>query len=98
MGAGTVEVPAGTDTFECIGPGPWQRYVEITCGKHVIPVVALELRLVSELVRSRPDRYLPLMEHMRSHGADVALVRKAMSDRGVGPVLRQQVMDSLRGE
>jgi hypothetical protein len=53
----TVEWPADTDTFECIGPGPWEHYVQVTLGTHVVPAVSLELRLVTELVRDRPDRY-----------------------------------------
>lgn len=94
--ASTVEVPTDTDTFECIGRGPWQHYVDLDFGKHTVPAVVLELRLVSELVRNRPDRYLPLIEHMRSHSADLQLTRRAMSDRGVDPQLQQRILDQLR--
>jgi hypothetical protein len=96
VGASTVEVPADTDAIECIGRGPWQHYVDIDFGRHVVPAVALELRLVSELIRDRPERYEPLIEHMRSHGADLELVRKSMSERGVDPTLQQQVLGRLR--
>lgn len=94
--ATTVEVPADTDTFECIGRGPWQHYVDIDFGEHAVPAVALELRLVSELVRHRPDRYMPLIEHMRSRSADLQLTHRAMSDRGVDPQLQQRILDQLR--
>ena len=95
VGASTVEVPTDTDTFECIGPGPWRHRVDIDFGRHVVPVVRLELRLVSELVRGRPDRYLPLIDHLRAHGADLDLVRRAMRDRRVDPALRQRVIAHL---
>ncbi len=56
VGASTVEVPTETDTFECVGRGPWEHYLDINLGKHSVPAVVLELRLVSELLRNRPDR------------------------------------------
>ena len=94
--ASTVEVPTDTDTFEGIGRGPWQHYVDLDFGKHTVPAVVLELRLVSELVRNRPDRYMPLIEHMRSHSVDLQLTQRAMSDRGVDPKLQQCILDQLR--
>ena len=95
VGASTVEVPAEADTIECIGPGPWQHYVEVPVGRHVVPAVALELRLVSELIRGRPDRWEPLIEHMRSHGADLSLVRRSMRDRGVDPQRQEEILGRL---
>ena len=96
VGASTVEVPTDSDAIECIGRGPWQHYVDVDFGRHVVPAVALELRLVSELIRNRPERWTPLIEHLRSHGADLELVRRSMSERGVDPTLRQQVLDQLQ--
>jgi hypothetical protein len=78
--------------------GPWQHYLRVDLGKHTVPAVALELRLVSELIRNRPDRYIPLIEYMRSHGADLQLVQKSMNDRGVDPMLQQQTLDQLQTE
>lgn len=92
----TVERSVDTDTFECMGRGPWEHYVGISFGTHVVPVIGLELRLVSELVRDRPDRYAPLIEHMRLHGADLFLVQKAMSDRAVDPVLQERILGQLK--
>jgi hypothetical protein len=92
----TVESSTDTDTFECVGRGPWQHYVRIRLGKHVVPVVGLELRLASELVRDRPDRYVPLIEHMRSHGADLQLVQKAMRARGLDPARQTRILDQLQ--
>lgn len=84
-----------TDTFECTGRGPWEHCVRVGFGRHVVPVVRLELRLVSELVRNRPDRIAPLIEHMRVHGADLPLLQRAMSERGVEPKLQARVMEQL---
>ncbi|MGH3117548.1 MAG: hypothetical protein ACRDP3_08995 [Streptomyces sp.] len=92
----TIEWPADTDTFECVGRGPWEHFVPVSFGKHVAPVVGLELRLVSELVRDRPERYEPLIEHMRLHGADLQLVQRAMSERKVDPVTHQRVLDQFQ--
>ncbi|MGW0933770.1 hypothetical protein [Streptomyces sp. NPDC002666] len=92
----TVEHPADTDTFECAGRGPWTHWVHVGIGRHAVPVVGLELRLVSELVRNRPDRIGPLIAHMRVHGADLPLVRRAMSERKVEPELAVRVLEQLR--
>jgi hypothetical protein len=95
VGASTVEVATDADTFECIGRGPWEHFRYKGLGQHAVPVVALELRLVSELVRDRPDRYGPIIEHLRAHGADLDLVRRAMVDRDVEPQRQQYVIDQL---
>jgi len=95
VGASTVEVPTDSDAIECIGRGPWQHYVDVDFGRHVVPAVALELRLVTELVRNRPDRWTPLIEHMQKHGADLQLVRRSMSERGVDLTLQREVLDQL---
>jgi len=92
----TVERPVDTDTFECHGSGPWKHYVNIAIGTHLVPVVRLELRLVSELVRNRPDRYMPLTSHIRQHGGDLELVHRSMHDRGVDPLLQQRITDQLQ--
>ncbi|MEU4782428.1 hypothetical protein [Micromonospora sp. NPDC023633] len=96
VGASTVERPADTDALECTGTGPWQHYVQVQCGKYVVPAVRLELRLGSELYRDRPDRYMPLIDHMRVHGADLHLVRKVVAERGVQPAMQARVLDLLR--
>ena len=96
VGASTVEVPTDAETIECIGRGPWQHFVQIDFGKHTVAAVALKLRLVSELIRDRPERYTPLIEYMRSHGTDRQLVQKSMSERGVDLMLQQQIIDQLQ--
>ncbi len=95
VGASTVEVPTDSDVIECIGRAPWRHYVDVDFGRYTVPAVALELRLVSELIRDRPDRYKPLIAHLRSHGADLQLVRRSMQERGVDPILRHQILEQL---
>ncbi|WP_327128568.1 hypothetical protein [Streptomyces sp. NBC_01727] len=92
----TVERSADTDTLECVGRGPWEHFVGIWVGRHLVPAVGLELRLVTELVRDRPDRYEPLMEHMRLHGADLPLLRKAMGERAVDPAWQEHILEQLQ--
>lgn len=93
VGASTVEVPGASDTVECVGVAPWRHYVDVPVGGHVVPAVALELRLASELVRGRAERVEALVEHLRVHGADLDLVERSMRDRGVW---RQDLLDRIR--
>jgi hypothetical protein len=91
----TVEMPTDRAGFECVGSGPWEHYTEVAVGEHLVPAVALELRLATELVRDRPDRYDALIAHMRTHGYDEKLAETAMRDRGVHPDRCQRVLDEL---
>ncbi|GIM91582.1 hypothetical protein [Paractinoplanes toevensis] len=72
VGLSTVEAPATPEMR-----GAWEHYVELAVGRHVVPAVALELRLASELARERPDRIEPIVEHLRAHGADIGLLEWA---------------------
>jgi len=60
-----------------------------------VPAVRPELRLVSELARNRPDRAAALIAHLRSHGADLGLLQRAMTDRGLAPDQQRRVLDGL---
>ncbi|MBN6057273.1 hypothetical protein JYK22_35445, partial [Nonomuraea sp. RK-328] len=91
----TVEQETDSDAMECIGRGPWQHYVLIPCGSHSVPVVRLELRLATELLRDRPDRYEPLLDHMAAQGFDPDLLDRAMTARGLSPERRRFVNDRL---
>jgi hypothetical protein len=98
VGISTVEVETDSDGLECVGRGPWEHYVSIPCGPYTIPAVALELRLVSELLRDRPDRYTPLIQHMRVHGCDIELVRRGMEARNLAQALQEKVLGQLKEE
>jgi hypothetical protein len=97
VGISTVEVETESDGLECVGRGPWEHYVLVSCGPYTIPAVALELRLVSELLRDRPDRYTPLIQHMRVNGCDIELVRRGMGARGLSQTLQEKVLGQLTG-
>ena len=95
----TIETETQSDTRECIGRGPWEHYSWVDCGRHRVPVVSLELRLLTELRRDRPDRFGPITEHMRQHGCNLELVRRGLPNVGGGmPEDRQrEVLDQLSG-
>ncbi|MGP4096523.1 hypothetical protein [Nonomuraea sp. KM90] len=90
-----VEREVDSDGMECVGRGPWQHYVWIACGSHQVPAVRLELRLATELVRDRADRYEPLLDHMSAQGCDFDLLHQAMRNRGLSPERQRVVWDRL---
>lgn len=79
----TVETPCLDDGWECQGPGPWQHYVTVDG----IDCVRLELRLTTELLRGRSDRYKPLLAHLKTHGADLELLHRSVTTREVPETL-----------
>ena len=79
----TVETPCPEDGWECQGPGPWRHYVTVDG----IDCVRLELRLTTELLRGRPDRYTPLLAHLTTHGADLELLHRSVTTRAVPETL-----------
>ena len=91
----TVETETDSDVMECVGRGPWEHYVLITCGSHRVPVIRLELRLATELLRERPDRYEPLLGHMGKHGFDSALLQRAMDAHRLPAERRRLIQDRL---
>jgi hypothetical protein len=94
----TVEGEIVSDAIECLGSGPWEHYVLVPCGPYTIPAVGLELRLTTELARDRPDRFKPLIQHMRAHGCDIELVRRGMEARTLPQALQEHVLDQLQSE
>jgi hypothetical protein len=96
VGISTVEVDTESDGLECVGYGPWKHFTLVPCGPYNIPAVALELRLVSELIRNRPDRYKPLIQHMQVNGCDVELVGRGMVARGLPQDLQEKVFNQLK--
>lgn len=96
VGISTVEADTDSDGLECIGRGPWEHYIPVSCGPYTIPAVALELRLVSELKRGRHDRYMPLIDHMRQNGCDTELVRRGMEAGSLSHSLQEDVLSQLR--
>lgn len=95
VGISTVEAQWHGDARETVGPGPWRHFVMIDCGGFAVPVVALELRLITELFRNRPDRYLPIIGFMVSRGCDKEFVRRGMEEAMLAPSVRDEVLEKL---
>lgn len=91
----TVEVESDRDTIETFGRGPWQHFVLLPCGPYSVPAVALELRLITELRRQRPDRYRPIVEFMRVSGCDLPFVRRGVTAAGLPPETQAEVLAAL---
>ena len=91
----TVEMETPSDLFEATGPGPWRHYAELYCGRHLVPTVALELRLLTELHRDRADRYQPIIDYLAAHGCDLDLVRRGLEASGAADCLREEVLARL---
>lgn len=95
VGISTVEAEWDSDTGETVGPGPWKHFVNLECGGYAVPAVALELRLITELFRNRPDRYLPIIRFMVSHGCDTRFMRRGMEERMLPQGLQAEVLEFL---
>ena len=70
----TVEFVTESDFKEVTGQGPWMHQCSFDLGEAAVPVVALELRLATELIRNRADRYLPLIQHFKQTGETPLLI------------------------
>jgi hypothetical protein len=95
VGISTVEVESEVDTIETFGRGPWEHFTLFPCGRYTVPTVALELRLITELFRNRPDRYQPLIQFMQAHGCDLDYVRRGMATAGLPPAMQDKVVNQL---
>ena len=88
---------SASDTAECFGRGPWEHFALLPCGRYVAPTVALELRLITELSRNRPDRYEPLVRFMQEHGCDLDYVRRGLVAAGLPSSMQDGILNRLRG-
>jgi hypothetical protein len=91
----TVElsVPEPTRLAECTGDGPWLHADAIHVEGYAVPVVASELRLQSEVLRGRADRWIPIALFLADTGYDERLVNEAMV--GVSSDVQVAVRDLL---
>jgi hypothetical protein len=90
----TVEIESESDTMECVGVGPWLHFDVVNCGAGRISAVATELRLITEVIRSREDRYRPIVGYLRRHGCDIGLIRRGLADLGA----KQDRVDRILAE
>lgn len=76
----TVELPPGEPAHigECVGDAPWKYFDMIEVEGHYVPVVASELRLFSEVVRSRADRWRQIGAQLEREGYNEELLAAAL--------------------
>ena len=79
-----------TRLAECVGEAPWRYYALVDVAGRPVPVVASELRLASDLMRGRDDRWRPIAAHLRAAGFDLELLERAV----VG--FPQELLDELQ--
>jgi hypothetical protein len=96
VGFSTVEIDTAADTIETLGRGPWEHYTLLPCGSYHVPTVALELRLITELYRNRPERSQPIIEFMRSYGCDLDFICRGLAGAGLPQNMQDEVRSQLR--
>jgi hypothetical protein len=96
VGISTVEIDCDVDTIETFGCGPWVHYTLLTCDRYLIPTVSIELRLITEVYRNRPDRYLPIIQFMQTHGCDCEFICRGMKAASVPQALQTELFDKLK--
>lgn len=95
--ASTVEVTTDSVYIETFGDGPWKYQTLIAVGPYRVPTVALELRLATELLRNRPDRYEPMITWMKQNGCDADLLGHAMKARRLSPEIQHSILAQVSG-
>jgi hypothetical protein len=63
---------------ECVGEAPWRYFSLVDVAGRPLPLVASELRLASDLMRGRDDRWRPIAAHLLATGFDVELLGQAV--------------------
>ena len=79
---------------ECTGFAPWRHFDVLEVEGHRVAVVASELRLLSEVIRARPDRWGPIGAGLAAAGYDAKLVA-AIAERRLGPGRREVFLRAL---
>jgi len=97
VGISTVELASDADTIETFGRGPWEHFTLLPCGPYTVPTVVIELRLITELYRDRPDRYEPLIEFMRVNGCDLDFIRRGIAATGLPQAMQDGILNKLQG-
>jgi len=96
VGISTVEVASEADTIETFGRGPWAYFTLLPCGRYSVPTVALELRLITELSRNRPDRYQPIIQFMQLHGCDLGYIHRGIVVAGLSQIMLEDALNQLK--
>ncbi len=80
---------------ECVGEAPWRYFSLVDVAGRPVPVVASELRLASDLMRGRDDRWRPVAAHLRATGFDLELLEQAVL--GFSQPMLDELRHALRG-
>lgn len=75
---------------ECVGEAPWRYFSFVDVAGRPVPVVASELRLASDLMRGRAERWRPIATHLVVEGYDQELLGLAVLG------FPQRMLDDLR--
>ena len=91
----TVELSEPDPSYlaECAGDAAWRHFDVVEVGGYTIPVVASELRLLSDVMRGRPERWRPVAASLARDGYDEALLDAVMSR--LPPALEAEVRAAL---
>ncbi|GEO81676.1 hypothetical protein [Pararhodospirillum oryzae] len=95
--ASTVERPSDSPFLETLGRGPWEHFSTIAAGDTRVAVVALELRLATELRRGRKEHADLLIHWMRDQGCDPRLLENALHAQGIDEHTRSSVLSAVIG-
>ena len=92
----TVELsqPDPNAVAECAGDAAWRHFDLVDVGGYAVPVVASELRLLSDVIRGRPDRWRPVAARLARDGYDEALLDAAL--QRLPPELGAETRAALR--
>jgi hypothetical protein len=96
VGISTVEIASDADTIETFGRGPWEHFTLLPCGGYTVPTATLELRLITEIRRNRPDRYQPLIQFMQQHGCDLEFIQRGLMAAELPQPMQDNVLNELR--
>ncbi len=80
---------------ECGGETPWRYYSLVDVAGRPVAVVASELRLASDLLRGRDNRWRPIAAHLVAIGFDVELLSQAVV--GLPPAMLDDLKRALAG-
>jgi hypothetical protein len=89
------EIDTENDTVECLGGGPWEHYDLVPCGSCLIPVVATELRLLTELRRNRMERVQPILAYLRTHPPNTAFIQRGLIAHNIPQELRRIALEQI---
>ena len=78
---------------ECVGETPWRYFSVVEVTGRPVPVVASELRLASDLMRGRLDRWRPIAAHLLVNGFDLELLSQAVV--GLPQLMLDELQDAL---